>query len=70
MLRGWIPLTGESIRNHGLKEDDSMKKFLTMLLTMNLVLAVVCYVTTSHAETGINGRQEMGELSQEALEDR
>lgn len=47
-----------------------MKKFLSMLFALNLVLAVVCYVTTSSAETSNNGWQEICELSQGTQEDR
>lgn len=45
-----------------------MKKFLSALLTLNLVLAAVCYATTVHAETVDNSRQVICE--QGTVEDR
>ncbi len=47
-----------------------MKKFLSILLALNFVLATVCYVTTSSAESSISGRQEICELLQGTRRDR
>ena len=51
-----------------LKEVYTMKKFLLMLLSVNLILAAVCYATTSTAET-CDVQQQICTLSQEAQGD-
>ncbi len=45
-----------------------MKKFLIMLLSVNLLLAAVCYVTTSSAET-VDGPRQVCEFSQKTQGD-